>query len=161
LSSPFPSQHDQVFSRVLTVVENFQFLTNLTPDALGLEAAAQHHERTEVAGDEIDCVTASLKWLSLNRRVALELELHSASREQLADVVFSAPQQWRLGKVGWRRQVGTQRPEEVTLAPLWRPVAQSESAARAKNPRQLRRRDPVAANMQPNVESTTSKLLSG
>jgi hypothetical protein len=49
-----------------------------------------------------------------------------------------------LGKLGWRRQVGPQRPEEVTLTSLWSPVAQPESATRAKNPRQLRRGDLVA-----------------
>src|SRR4051794_11923169 len=53
LSSSFPSQRDQVFSRVVTVIQSFQFLTHLTPDAPGLEPAAQHHQGTEVARAEI------------------------------------------------------------------------------------------------------------
>jgi hypothetical protein len=144
----------------VAVIERFQFLTNLTPDALGLEPAAQYHERTEVAGAEINCLTTGSEWLGLNRRIALELELHSGSGEDLAHVVLSAPPQRRLGKGGWWRQVGAQCAEEMALTALRSPIAQPEFP-----PGRRTRASSAAAtwwhgaNMQPNVDSTTSKLL--
>src|SRR5215211_7908620 len=127
---------------VQLLVQRHELRPALLPRALGLEALFRL-DRGPVALLEVALILLEARE-GERRGSALELELETVAREQLAHVVLVAPE-WRRGRERrWRRHVLAEDAEHAPDQALRRPVHCTDRAAAAAHAHQLVCRDLVA-----------------